>query len=167
MCVGGKLVFGWLCGSSSISKPNQERRNWRDSFLFLVKYKKIFCALQIVRSRSRKRERIITEEKASHPSWSSAITRKYGVAPKPFLVRPHCPPLSPPFPPNPVSSRRQDLQVQYSTCSGLPLFLTTQHHHHASSSPLEIKVLSDCRIGTDRPTDNVESTSGRPRIRQQ
>ena len=107
LCVGGKLVFGWLCGSSSISKPNQERRNWRESFLFLVKYIKIFCASQIVRSRSRKRERIITEEKASHPSWSSAITRKYGVVPKPFLLRPHCPPLSPPFPPfppNPVSS---------------------------------------------------------------
>jgi len=31
-------------------------------------------------------------------------TRKYGVVPKPFFVRPHCPPLPPPFPPNPVSS---------------------------------------------------------------
>ena len=85
--------------SSSISKPNQERKNWRRSFLFLAKYKTIFCALQIIRSRSRKRERITTEEKAPHPSWSSAITRIYGVAPKPFLVRPHCPPPFSPFPP--------------------------------------------------------------------
>jgi len=84
---------------------NRERAPWATIVLtayFFGGYWR--CASQIIRSRSRKRERIITEEKASHPSWSSAITRKYGVSPKPFLVRPHCPPLSPPFPPNPVSS---------------------------------------------------------------
>jgi hypothetical protein len=53
-------------------------------------------------------------EKASHPSWSLAITRKYWVVPKPFLARPHCPPLSPPFPPNPVSSRRGRYYKWYS-----------------------------------------------------
>ncbi len=66
---------------------------------------KIFSVSQITRSRINKE--VIDEkasEKASHPSWSLAITRKYWVVPKPFLARPHCPPLSPPFPPNPVSS---------------------------------------------------------------
>ena len=61
---------------------------------------KIFSALQIARSRIKKEE--IDEkasEKASHLSWSLAITRKYGVAPKPFSVRPHCPPLFPPLSP--------------------------------------------------------------------
>ncbi len=35
LIVGGKLVFGW-CGSSWTSSLNQERRNWQESFLFLV-----------------------------------------------------------------------------------------------------------------------------------
>jgi hypothetical protein len=96
--IGGKLVFGWWCGSSSISKPNQERRNWRESFLFLVKYKKIFCASQIIRSRSRKRERIITEEKASHPSWSGDHKKIWSRA-KTIFGTPSLPPPSPPFPP--------------------------------------------------------------------
>ena len=43
-------------------------------------------------------ERIITEEKASHPSWSSAITRNYGVVQNHFWYALIAPPF-PPFPP--------------------------------------------------------------------
>ena len=60
---------------------------------------KYFSDLQITRSQIKKEE--IDEkasEKASHPSWSSAITRKYGVVQNHFwytLIAPPFPPLSP------------------------------------------------------------------------
>ena len=93
-------VWMIMCGSSSISTPNQERRNWWESFLFLEKYKKTFYASQIVRSRSRKRERILTEEKASHPSWSLATQENIESCQNHFLyalIAPPFPPLSPPI----------------------------------------------------------------------
>ena len=142
LCVGGKLVFGWLCGSSSpISKPNQERRNWRESFLFLVKYKKIFCASQIVRSRSRKREIIITEEKASHPSWSSAITRKYGVVQSHFGV----PSLPLPFPPFPPQS--SVFQTEFRCFCEMKYLLEKETHNKNEDNTLkELNSLTAIRV---------------------
>ena len=122
-------VWMIMCGSSSISTPNQERRNWWESFLFLEKYKKTFYASQIVRSRSRKRERIITEEKASHPSWSSAITRKYGVAPKPFLVRPQCPPFPPLSPQIHCLPARQVVHSYHITVPHTPNLMNSARYH--------------------------------------
>ncbi len=71
-----------------------------------------------------------TQEKASHPSWSSAITRKYyGVAPKPSLARPQCPPFPPLSPqiqclPAETATTSESFTVQYQD----PWHLLTGNH---------------------------------------
>jgi hypothetical protein len=100
--VSGRETSVWMM-TWKVLDFNAESRKEKltRNFLFLIKFKKIFCASQITRSRSRKRERIITEKRKllillDH--WQSQENMEsrqnhFWYA----LIAPPFPPLSPPI----------------------------------------------------------------------
>jgi hypothetical protein len=112
-------------GSSSISKPNQERRNWRESFLVLVKYKKnLLCFANCKKPIKKARKNYIGRE-----SFSSFLIigdhKKIWSHAKTIFGTPSLPPPFPPFPPQSrvFQAMRADRSLWIFCFSGNIIFL--------------------------------------------